>query len=104
MWMVLAGVLVAALVGGAVLVANAGGGTKRAPVAATPSTGGDLSATATPAPAGAPGSPSAADVQKMVADLTAQLAQSAGTSGTPLTKEEVEAQLRAQLAQLGIKY
>lgn len=69
----------------------------------------------TKAPAKAPASatpttlapqPSAAEVQQIIAGLTAQLQQTAAANGsaTPLTKEQVEAQLRAMLKQLGIPY
>lgn len=49
--------------------------------------------------------PSVQDVQKLIAGLTAQIQASPTTDGsTPLTKEQVEAQVRAQLKQLGITY
>ncbi len=69
----------------------------------------------TKAPAKAPASatpttlgpqPSVQEIQQVIAGLTAQLQQTAAAngSGTPLTKEQVEAQLRAMLKQLGIPY
>lgn len=51
--------------------------------------------------------PSAQDIQKLVAGITAQLqaAPPVATGGTaPLTKVQIEAQVKAQLAQLGITY
>jgi predicted lipid-binding transport protein (Tim44 family) len=46
------------------------------------------------------------DVQQLIAGMTAQLQASAAANGTntPMTKEQVEAQVRAQLAQLGITF
>jgi hypothetical protein len=68
------------------------------------------------APAKAPGSasvattpsstvaqPSVQDVQKIITGITTQVTNSA-TTGTPLTKEQVEAQVRDLLKQLGINY
>lgn len=48
----------------------------------------------------------AAEVQKVITGLTSQILAPAGTTGdtTPVTKEQVEAQLREQLRQLGITY
>jgi hypothetical protein len=50
--------------------------------------------------------PSAQEIQQVIAGLTVQLQQTAAAngSGTPLTKEQVEAQLRLMLKQLGIPY
>jgi hypothetical protein len=51
--------------------------------------------------------PTAQDIQKLVAGITAQLQAPVptATGGTaPLTKEQIEAQVKAQLAQLGITY
>ena len=69
--------------------------------------------TKAPAKAPAPGTPttldstpSAQEIQQVIAGLTAQLQQTAAANGTaaPLTKEQVEAQLREMLKQLGIPY
>jgi hypothetical protein len=66
----------------------------------------------TNAPAKAPASatpttvrpqPSVQEIQQIIAGLTAQV-QSQAASGTPLTTEQVDAQLRAMLKQLGISY
>lgn len=53
-------------------------------------------------PASIPRSPQ--DVQQFIAGITAQLQATAAANGntTPMTKEQVEAQVRAQLQQLGI--
>lgn len=68
-------------------------------------------ATTTKAPANAPAAttpssivsqPSAQDVQKIIAGITAQVQSSAATTGAPLTKEQVDAQVRALIRQLGI--
>lgn len=63
-------------------------------------------ATATaPAPATSPAQapPSAQDVQRIIAGITAPLAAATGDGAAP-TKEQIEAQVRAQLQQLGINY
>jgi hypothetical protein len=69
--------------------------------------------TKAPARAPAPGTPttlastpSAQEIQQVIAGLTAQLQQTAAANGAgaPLTKEQVEAQLREMLKQLGIPY
>lgn len=51
-----------------------------------------------------PPQPSVQDIQRIIAGITAQVtASAAGNGGTaPLTKEQIEAQVRAQLKQLGI--
>jgi hypothetical protein len=49
--------------------------------------------------------PTVADIQKIVQDVTSQAQQAAAaTPDKPMTKEQVEAQLRAELKQLGINY
>lgn len=68
-------------------------------------------ATTTKAPASAPAAitpssivsqPSAQDVQRIIAGITAQVQASEATNAAPLTKEQVEAQVRDLLKQLGI--
>jgi hypothetical protein len=95
-WVALA-VVVVALLGGAAVLATSGSDAKRAPHVATSSEGGGSPATTI-------AMPTPADIQHLIEGLTTQMQQAAGTTGRPLTKEEVEAQLRAQLSQLGIKY
>lgn len=53
-----------------------------------------------------PAQPTPQDVERIMAAITASMAPPAGTTGTttPLTKEQVEAQLREQLKLLGITY
>jgi hypothetical protein len=53
-----------------------------------------------------PAQPTAQDLERVMAAITASMAPPAGTTGTtaPLTKEQVEAQLREQLRLLGITY
>ncbi len=61
---------------------------------------------AAPAGAPAPVPPSAQDIQNVIASITSQvLAPADTTAGTaPLTKEEIMAEVRAQLKLLGIEY
>ncbi len=59
----------------------------------------------TAAPTVLPAHPTAEDVQRMLTGLTAQILAAPGSAtGTPLTKAQVEDQVRAQLGQLGITY
>ena len=53
-----------------------------------------------------PARPTVQDVQKVLAGVMASMAPPAGTAATtaPLTKEQVEAQLREQLKLLGVTY
>jgi hypothetical protein len=50
--------------------------------------------------------PSAQDIQNLIAGITAQLQVPPASTGSsvPLTQEQIEAQVREQLAQLGITY
>ncbi len=59
-----------------------------------------------PAPITAPAHPTAEDVKRVLAGITAQiLAPPSSTASTkPLTKEQVESQVREQLRQLGINF
>ncbi len=70
-----------------------------APTANTPGT-----APAAATSPSVPPSPSVQDVQRIIAGITAQVTASAAGKGgaAPLTKEQIEAQVRAQLKQLGI--
>jgi len=68
-------------------------------------------ATAAPAATGAPSvtipaQPTAQDIQKVIAGITAEVLAPANTSAStqPLTKEQVEAKVREQLKQLGITF
>ena len=83
-----------------------------APTAAAQANGATAT-TKVPAKAPAPATPttlasqpSVQEVQQIIAGLTAQLQTTAAAngSGAPLTKEQVDAQLRAMLKQLGIPY
>ena len=57
----------------------------------------------TPSQVGA--QPSAQDIQKLIAGLTAQMQSPSTTGGTaPLTQAQVESQIREQLRLLGITY
>lgn len=78
-----------------------GGSNHAVPVTTAPDSAGAHSATvATRTP------PSAEEVQKIIAGLTSQVLSPADTTADtmPLTKEQVEAQLREQLKELGITY
>ncbi|MDQ6728361.1 MAG: hypothetical protein M3066_19690 [Actinomycetota bacterium] len=72
--------------------------------ASTPATVGGVAGTAQPLDL--PAHPTAEDVQRVLAGITAQMLAPASTtaSAQPLTKEQVEAQLREQLKQLGINF
>jgi len=60
---------------------------------------------ASSAPGAVPGQPTAADIQRVIAGITADvLSPPNSVSTTPLTKEQVEAQVREQLKKLGITY
>lgn len=60
------------------------------------------SAPAATTPSSIVSQPSVQDVQKIIAGITAQVQASATTNAAPLTKEQVEAQVRDLLKQLGI--
>ena len=53
-----------------------------------------------------PAQPTAQDIQKVIAGITAEVLAPANTSAStqPLTKEQVEAKVREQLKQLGITF
>jgi hypothetical protein len=53
-----------------------------------------------------PAQPTAQDIQKVIAGITAEVLAPANTSANtqPLTKEQVEAKVREQLKQLGITF
>jgi hypothetical protein len=72
----------------------------------TPTTKAPAKAPAAATPTTLDSTPSAQEIQQVIAGLTVQLQQTAAAngSGTPLTKEQVEAQLRLMLKQLGIPY
>ena len=83
------------------------------PITAAPATvPGATSTPRTPAVTKAPGAnsavgaqPSAQDIQKLIAGLTAQMQAPSTTGGTaPLTEAQVAAQVREQLRLLGITY
>ena len=82
------------------------GATPKAPPA--PATTSAAPATAAPAngtPTSVVPQPSAQDIQKLIAGITAQIQAPAATGTTaPLTAAQVEAQVREQLKQLGITY
>ena len=60
---------------------------------------------APPAPGTVRAQPTAADIQRVIAGITADvLSPPNSVSTTPLTKEQVEAQVREQLKKLGITY
>lgn len=61
---------------------------------------------ASSAPVAVPAKPTAEDIQKVIAGITAEVLSPANptVSTTPLTKEQVEAQVREQLKKLGITY
>jgi hypothetical protein len=60
----------------------------------------------TSAPVTVPTQPTAQDIQRVIAGITAEVLAPANASAStkPLTKEEVEAKVREQLKQLGINY
>lgn len=70
--------------------------TTAAPAKSAPVSGG---------PASSVPQPSVQDIQKLIAGITAQIQASPATGTTaPLTAEQVEAQVREQLRQIGITY
>lgn len=79
----------------AAVTLSSGGGTDRARTEIT-----------VPAPERASTTPSAQEIQNVIATITAQVSAAAATtpSTTPLTAEEVQAQVREQLRQIGISY
>jgi hypothetical protein len=97
-----AGVILALLgVGTAIAMRSDGGSNRAVPVATVPDASGSGSAAVanrTP--------PSPEQVQAIIAGLTASILAPSGTDpgAKPITKEQVEAQLREQLKQLGITY
>jgi hypothetical protein len=97
-----AGVILALLgVGTAVMMRSDGGSNRAVPVATLPdssASGSAVVASRTP--------PSPEEVQAIIAGLTSSILTPSGTDpgAKPLTKEQVEAQLRDQLKQLGITY
>lgn len=97
-----AGVILVLLgVGTAVAMRPDGGAKQAVPAATVPASAGPGSATvANPTP------PSPEQIQQIIAGLTTKILAPADTSaGTkPLTKEQVEAELREQLRQVGITY
>ncbi len=69
----------------------------------TPTTAKAPANTATSAPL--PAQPTAQDIQRVIEGITSQvLAGNTSASTKPLTKEEVEAQVREQLKQFGISF
>lgn len=99
----------------AVAVGEVSGEPATQPAATTPTTeaqassagaSGAKASTARSAPVTLPPNPTAADVQRVIAGITAQLLAPANptASTTPMTKEQVEAQVREQLRQLGINF
>ena len=70
--------------------------------AETPTSVGPAPASSVPALA----QPTVQDVQKVLAGIMANMAPPAGTTGTtaPLTREQIESQLREQLKVFGITY
>ena len=97
-----AGVILALLGVGTALAMRSDGGSNRAvPVANLPEpTGSGSTVVANRTP------PSPEEIQSIIAGLTSQMLAPTGTEAgaKPLTKEQVEAQLREQLKQLGITY
>ena len=97
---VLLGVVAAATIGGH------SGPNRAATVASQPgATASDAPGTRTGTQLTLPAQPTVQDVQKVLAGIMAQMAPPAGAATTvPLTKEQVEAELREQLRLLGISY
>lgn len=80
------------------------GSAGRAPSA--PATTAKGTAAKTAPPVSVPAQPSAQEIQKIIIGITAQAQAAAATNGSlaPVTQEQIEAQVRAQLKQLGITY
>jgi hypothetical protein len=96
-----AGVILALLgVGTAIAMRPDGGSNRAVPVATVPDSGSGSAVVANRTP------PSPEEVQAIIAGLTSSILAPIGTDpgAKPLTKEQVEAQLREQLKQLGITY
>lgn len=96
-----AGVILALLgVGTAMTMRSDGGSNRAVPVATLPDSGSGSGVVANRTP------PSPEEVQAIIAGLTSSILAPAGSEpgAKPLTKEQVEAQLREQLKQLGITY
>ena len=76
----------------------------KAPNAQTPTTASGKAPAAAAPPSGT-ARPTPEQIQATIAGITAQLqASAARNGGAPVTKEQIEAELRAQLKQLGINY
>lgn len=80
------------------------GSEAKAPSAPGPTAKAPGTAPAAATPPSIPPQPSVQDIQQIIAGITAQVTNSAAGNGgiAPLTKEQIEAQVRAQLKQLGI--
>jgi len=77
-----------------------------APVKDPSAPGADRSAPADPATLATVPQPSVQDIQNLIAGITAQMQAPPASTGSsvPLTQEQIEAQVREQLKQLGITY
>jgi hypothetical protein len=96
-----AGVILALLgVGTAMAMRSDSGSNRAVPVATLPDPGSGSAVVANRTP------PTPEEIQSIIAGLTTQILAPTGTEagGKPLTKEQVEAQLRDRLKQLGITY
>lgn len=71
--------------------------------AETPTSAGSTPAAGTGTHAAVPSQPTVQDVQKVLVGVMANVAPPSGASA-PLTKEQVEAELREELRRLGITY
>lgn len=93
----------AAVLAGGITVAALRGGDDPTPAKATTSTTVQVTAQASGTTTPSPAVPD--DVLKSVLQMTQQLQELANNNGQPrtLTQEEIDAQIKAQLAQLGIK-
>ena len=79
-------------------------GPKAQATGTTPTTKAPAKAPAAITPTTLSPQPSVQEIQQIIAGLTTQIQSQAANGPTPLTTEQVEAQLRATLKQLGITY